>query len=68
MGGRLILTQSRKVITRHHAFLEQDAPGPPQYPHGPIAVPELERLAFVQRLLVAIPRDLDHVLTCGRHE
>src|SRR5581483_11934680 len=51
------------------SFLEQRTAVATQQPHRPVAAPQSESLRLVQRLVVALPRDLeDRVLTRGSDE
>ena len=50
----------REIVARQRALLEKRAPRPAEKPNRPVTVPQLERVALVQRLVVPLPRHFDH--------
>src|SRR3954447_24597514 len=56
-GRRLVLREPGNVTARHGALFQKRAARAADQPNRAVAVPELERVALVQRLIVSFPRD-----------
>ena len=62
---RVRFRHRRQVVAGNRPLLQNGPTVAPTQANGPVTVPQRERLRFVQRLIVAVPRHLDNELTGG---